>query len=465
MSHESRGPQLARTFSTAGFGGVLVGLGLIAFELRYNLLLARLGEVGRVVLVVCATGFVLWGLKELVIGWWPQVSRRGFARHRSGLPVEGRAYILVMVVLFVGALLGRSNPLLLVFALMAGPFVANAWISFTLLKGLTVTRHAPERVMAGEPTSIELALRNNKSHISGWVITVRDQVASAAERLPAEVLIPRVPPSSTRTGHYRLRLMHRGRYEFGPLSISTRFPLGIVERGLTVSQPGTILVYPRIGRLTSQWSQRLLHATDLVPQMSPRSGPFDDEFHKLREYRRGDDLRAIHWKTTARRNELMVREFRESRDRQLMVLLDAWRPLRATETELERSELAISLAASICLHHLRVSRDSHLYFGALADPFVEWDSSSEATDSLLEALALLAPTSSREMAPLKSAAILRRGGRARTLLITTRAAEATRALSRTTDGGTMDTNGWLDTVQIVEVTPERIAELMEFRDV
>lgn len=464
MSHESRNAQLARTFSSAGFGALLVGLGLIAFELRYNLLLGRLGQIGRVVLIVCAIGFTFWGLKELVVGWWPQVSRRGFARHRSGLPVEGRAYIVVMIVLFVGALLGRSNPLLLVFALMAGPFVANAWISFTLLKGLTVTRHAPERVMAGEPTSIELAVRNNKSRISGWVITVRDQIVSAAERLPAEVLIPRVPPRSTRTGHYRLRLMHRGRYEFGPLSISTRFPLGIVERGLTVSQPGSILVYPRIGRLTSGWSERLLHATDLVPQMSPRSGPFDDEFHKLREYRRGDDLRAIHWKTTARRNELMVREFRESRDRQLMVLLDAWRPPRADEGELERSELAVSLAATICLHHLRSSRDSHLYFAALGEPFVEWDSSGGATDSLLEALALMTPTSVPEMSRLKSAALLHRGGRARTLLITTRGAEAVRALSRPTEAGAKDTNGWLDSVQVVEVSPERIAELMEFRD-
>lgn len=464
MSHESRSPQLARTFSSAGFGAILVGLGLIAFELRYSLLLVRLGKVGRIVLVTCAIGFAVWGLKELVASWWPHLGRRGFVRHRSGLPVEGRAYIGVMIVLFVGALLGRSNPLLLVFALMAGPFVANAWISFTLLKGLTVTRHAPERVMAGEPTSIELALRNNKSRISGWVINLRDQIASQTERLPADVLIPRVPPNSTRTGHYRLRLMHRGRYEFGPLSISTRFPLGIVERGLTVSQPGTILVYPRLGRLTARWTQRLLQATDLVPQMSPRSGPFDDEFHKLREYRRGDDSRAIHWKTSARRNELMVREFRESRDRQLMVLLDAWRPPRAMADELERSELAISLAATICVHHLRSSRDSHLHFAALGEPFVQWDSSGGGADSLLDALALLTPSSSAAVARLKSAANPRRGNRSRTLLITTRAANAIRELGRAGEHGTADTNGWLETVQVVDVSVERIAELIEFRD-
>jgi uncharacterized protein (DUF58 family) len=464
MSHESRGPLLARTFSSAGFYALLVGLGLIAFELRYSLLLHRLGVAGRVVLVTCAIGFSIWGLQELIAGWWPQLSRRGFARHRSGLPVEGRAYIVVMIVLFIGALLGRSNPLLLVFALMAGPFVANAWTSFVLLKRLEVERHVPERVMAGEPTSVELALRNNKRRLSAWVMTLRDQIVSDSERLPAEVLIPRVPPQSTRTGHYRLRLMHRGRHVLGPLSISTRFPLGLVERGLTVARTDSILVYPRVGRLTVGWTQRMQHATDLVPQMAPRSGPFHDEFHKLREYRRGDDLRAIHWKTSARRNELMVREFRESRDRQLIVLLDPWKPSRGTEQDIEQSEVAISVAATICVHHLHNSRDSHLYFAAHGEPFADWDSSGGSTESLLDMLALLQAATAPDLARLQSAAAAHIGSRSRVLLISTRPAEALRELRRARENGHGEGQRWFDAIQVVDLDPQRLAEIVEWRE-
>ena len=441
---------------------MLVGLGLIAFELRYGLLRDRLGVAGRVVLVVCAVGFSVWGLQELIAGWWPQLSRRGFARHRSGFPTEGRAYILVMIVLFAGALLGRSNPLLLVFALMAGPFVANAWVSFVLLKRLSVTRYLPERVMAGEPTSIELALCNHKSHLSAWVMLLRDQITSPDEHLPAEVLIPRVPPRSTRTGSYRVRLMHRGRHEFGPLTVSTRFPLGLVERSLSVAQSDSLLVYPRLGRLTARWTQRLQHATDLVAQMTPRSGPFDDEFHKLREYRRGDDLRAIHWKTTARRNELMVREFRESRDRQLVVLLDPWRPSRAPDLDVDRSELAISLAATICVHHLRTSRDSHLYFAANGEPFVEWDSSGGATETLLDSLALLTPATGADFTQLHEAAVARGGNRARVLLLSTRPQVAQRELQRLRSD--TDSNGgrWSESVEFIDVDPDRLSEIIEW---
>lgn len=464
MSSESRTPLRARTFSSAGFGAVLVGLGLIAFELRYGLLRDRLGVPGRVVVVVCAIGFSVWGLQELIAAWWPQLSRRGFARHRSALPVEGRAYILVMIVLFIGALLGRSNPLLLVFALMAGPFVANAWISFVLLKRLSVERRLPRRVMAGEPTSIELALCNQKSRLSAWVMLLRDQITSPDEHLPAEVLIPRVPPQSTRIGSYRVRLMHRGRHEFGPLSISTRFPLGLVERSVSVSQTDSLLVYPRLGRLTASWNQRLQHATDLVAQMTPRSGPFDDEFHKLREYRRGDDLRAIHWKTTARRNELMVREFRERRDRQLVVLLDAWRPARAPDHAVDRSELAISLAATICVHHLRNSRDSHLYVAANAEPFVEWDSGGGAMEALLDSLALLTPSSGADFSQLHAAATAHGGNRARVLLLSTRPQVAQRELRRLQNVDDADHGGWAKSVEIVDVDPNQLSELVEWRD-
>lgn len=463
MSHDAHSPHLPRTFSSAGFGATLVGLGLIAFELRYSLLLDRLGVTGRIVVLTCATGFALWGLKELIAGWWPQLSRRGFVRHRSGMPVEGRAYIAVMVVLFVGALLGRSNPLLLVFALMAGPFVANAWISFLLLKGLSVERRVPERVMAGEPTSIELVLRNRKQRLSAWVMILRDQITSRRERLPAEVLVPRIPPRAERSAHYRLRLMHRGRYEFGPLSISTRFPLGLVERGLTIAQPSSILVYPKLGRLTARWRQRLLHAPELVTQMTPRSGPFDDEFHALREYRLGDDPRAIHWKTTARRNELMVREFRESRDRHLVVLLDAWQPARPSRGEQERCELAISLAATICVHHLRNSRDSQLRFCAQGEPPVIWDSSSGAMETLLDQLALMTPSASGDLEGLYAAAADQRLNAARTLLISTRPAVAAKTYRPAAGNGHAPGGRWSEGVELIGVDPERLAELVDWR--
>jgi uncharacterized protein (DUF58 family) len=464
MQHEPRPPELARTFSVAGFAFMVFGLAIAAFELRYGLLLRRLGVGGRVVVLVCATGFSVWGLKELIANWWPSLGRRGFARHRAGWPVEGRVYLLITVVVFIGALIGRSNPLLLVFSMLAGPYVINAWISFLSLKGVSVVRSAPPRVMAGEPTSVELCLGNTKRWLSAWGIILRDTISDGNERLEAEVLVPRVPPRSERRANYRLRLMHRGRYQLGPLKINTRFPLGLVERGLTVAGTDTILVYPRIGRLTASWSQHLLLATELVPEMAPRSGPFNDEYHQLREYRLGDDPRAIHWPTSARRNELMVREFRESRDRHLVVLLDPWAPDRAAEPDLERVELAISLAATICAHHLRSSREAQVYFSAAAPRPVHWDSGRGGVESLLDELALLSPWSGNDWSPLLGALRAVRGLRARTLLISTRPESAAEWWARHQNHSSPEARaGGAEAVHVVGVDREQLARLVDWR--
>lgn len=451
---------LPRSFSRAGFAATLTGLGLAAFEMRYGLLLHRLGVGGRVVLLVCATGFSVWGVKELIAGWWPALGERGFVRHRSGIPPEGRLYMLIMFMLFTGSMIGHSNPLLLVFTLLWGPFVINGWISFILLKRLTVRRIVPRLVMAGEPTSVEVILRNNKRFFSAWVILIQDWITCAREQLQAEVLVTRVPPGEERAARYRMRLMQRGQYRLGPLTLRTRFPLGLVERGLHVSTADSVIVYPRIGRLTHEWHRHLLPAADLAPQMSPRSGPFDDEFHMLREYRLGDDPRAIHWKTSARRSELMIREFRESRDSRLVVLLDPWQPPRPDEESLEQVERAFSLAASICVHHLRGSRDAHLVLIGGGQPPLSWRSDDgSGMDRLLEDLALHHGSSDFDVESL----ILELNGEgtsnSRSVCITTRP-DAVHEFLRSVEP---DRRRRADHVDVIEATPESMNRLVDFR--
>lgn len=463
MISEPSRPQASRSLSTPGLVVMGLGLGMAAFELRYGLVLMRLGNIGRIVVLTCAAGFSVWGLKELIAGWWPSLGGRGFTRHRSGFPVEGRIYLGILIVMFAGALLGRSNPLLLVFSAMAGPYVVNGWISFVLLKKLSVERKPPVRVMAGEPTSVEVILKNGKRWLSAWVMIMRDAVSGPAEHLSAEVLVPRVPPRGERRVRYRMTLAKRGLYEIGPMSISTRFPLGLAERTLTVESSSSILVYPRIGRLTAQWQLRMQSATDLVPHSSPRSGPFDDEFHKLREYRPGDDPRAIHWKTSARRDELMIREFRESRDRALTVLIDPWAPARPTLDDDERVESAIRFAATICVHHLHNSRESHLTVHAAGDPAIDWSSSRGRLETLLDQFALFAPSPNADLLHLPETANGRRSARSRVLLVSTRPREARQWLGERSGNGAADSRKHSDSIQVLDADPEKISTLVDWR--
>jgi len=409
------------TLSTLGLAAMAVGLSIVGFEVAVGLVRERLGMTGHVVVIGCGIYFSVWGLKEVIAGLWPSLGQTGLGRDRFRFPGEGLAYVGIMAVVFIGSMIGRSNPLLLVFSLMAGPLVVNGWMTKTLVHRVAPRRRVPERVMAGEPTSIDVGIQNDKAWLSAWLLTVVDRVSNDRETLQPMVVFPRVPPGGTSSGQYRLRLAQRGVYSFGPLQVNTRFPLGLVERGVNFELPDRVLVYPRLGRLAAGWKDQLRQATELVSRQ-PRGGSFHDEFHKLREYRRGDDMRAIHWKTSARQNELMVREFRQNRDQDVVILLDAWQPAAPSEADRIAAERAISLAASVAVDQCRQGRESIPFVAAGGAEQFTWGGTtgSHRIETLLDGLALLQPAPDVDLPRLLEACNAHLTSRRRLLLATSR---------------------------------------------
>lgn len=326
---------------------------------------------------------------------------RSWRRFRVYIPREGIGYLLIMAVLFVGSSLTQSNMLLLVFAAMAGPFVVNGWLTFNMLNNLRVERRPPLRTMAGEPFSVELELENRASVISAWMLSLQDEVAGHSRRRSANVLFVRVPPRQSQAGFYRERLDQRGRYALGPIRISTRFPLGLIERSLVLPAPGSLLVYPRVGRLTPQWKRDLLGAAEQVEVTQARAGVFDDEFHRLREYRTGDNPRAIHWRSSARRGTLILREYQQHREQNLLLILDLF--VNATIPDgPARLELLLSTAATLAVEYRRECRGGTLTVvcGGRETWRQEAAGGAAGLDLLFDRLAVAEPTGDQHFALL-----------------------------------------------------------------
>jgi uncharacterized protein (DUF58 family) len=453
-----------RQFSTIGAIAMAAGLGLVFYELSTGLVTRRLGSGGKVTILTCGVFFSVWGLKEIIAGFFPSMRRSAIGRHRFHLPIEGQVYLVIMFVLFIGSILGRSNPLMLVFSLMAGPFIVNGWLTFTLLKKLSVRRAVPDRVMAGDPVAIDVTLGNGKRLMSSWLMTVVDRVANSQEELQPSVLFARIPPRGARSGHYTLRLMQRGVYAFGPIQVRTRFPLGLVERGLNIDVYDQIVVYPRIGRLVADWQDRLLEAEQLHSSARPRGGLFNDEFHKLRDYRAGDDLRAIHWKTSARRDELMVREFQISRDQLIAVLLDAWLPELPSELDAARAELAIGLAATMCADQSRHGREAVPLFAANGPQGFTWGGAtgSHRLESLLDGLARLTPTHGADVAGLLESTRQALTSRHRVVLVTSRPADAERRLDQWAAQNRAERSRLRARIEVVDPESDRATALVQW---
>ncbi len=279
-----------------------------------------------------------------------QTMARMGMRSRVVIPREGLVYLGIMLLLAIGGLVGHSNMLLLVFGLMAGPWILNGWFVYMALRAVSVERRPRDRVMAGQSLTVDITVSNGKHLMASQMLDVRDEISAANGRdrqlMGAGIVtIARIPAGQNRTGHYKLIFPRRGRYRLGPLRVSSRFPLGIGERGQVFPDFCNILIRPRLVRLRDDWLRRLHAQAESNHRESARRGVFEDEFHRIREFRDGDSPRSVHWRSTARRGQLMVQELHQNRESSLFVLLDLSSDTLPSQDDIE---LAVSVAATLC---------------------------------------------------------------------------------------------------------------------
>lgn len=403
-------------------GIVLVSLGAGSLFLVH-----RDSMFGYLPILCLALGVVL-----LIIGGKRFVDRllRGTSSatttQRVALTRPGAMTLVISVLLLGGAFLGPSNMLMLVFAMVVGPFIINGWFAFGVIRRLTVKRTLQQQILAGEPMTVTLSLTNRKRRLSSWLMTATDTIIRTSpigngEPLRAETFYSRIPARSRRDAGYRLRLMRRGRYVFGPIRVRSRFPLGLVERSLTIPLTSELIVAPRLGRLSDRWRSEAAAADELVQRQRPRRGAFPDEFEKLRLFRYGDNPRLIHWRTSARQNVLMVREYHEVRDRDLLVLLDlrALPDDRAAQLQVEQ---AVSFGATVCVDQLRRSRQSRISVAVAGRETTTWTGTAHpaSAEPLLGELALAESSANPDLEALWTFARANRSPATAGVFITTR---------------------------------------------
>jgi uncharacterized protein (DUF58 family) len=409
-------------FPLLGATAVFSGAGLLIVLKRSPSFAEAWGKLSYWVLFAASVFLMLWGLNQLLSSTrpdWRWTRFAGWNRHRMAVTREGMAYIGIMSVMFIGSILGRTNMLMFVFAMMIGPWVLNGWIAFSMLRRTNAKRTLPQRAMAGEMVSVEIEVENHKWLLSSWLLAARDRVVHVRDRFQAAALFVRIPARQSRRGHYFVRFSQRGEYAFGPIELTTHFPLGLIERGLVCQDMGKLIVHPRVGRMTARWRSELWNATELAEQRQMRGGLFDDEFQRIREYRSGDNPKAIHWRTTARRGDLMVREFQQTRDRDLILLVELWQPAQPVPSDFDRVELAVSFAASVLYENLRQSREARLRIVIIGTEIIAWDHQS-SMELALDQLALAEAASGADVRPTLEETMLRVSNRSRVVVVSSR---------------------------------------------
>jgi uncharacterized protein (DUF58 family) len=243
------------------------------------------------------------------------------------------------------------------------------------------------------------------------------------------------------------------------LRLSTRFPFGMVRGSLTVEQTQTLLVFPRLGRLTRRW-QRLQQSSDLgTSNVERRQGLLEGDFYGLRDWRPGDSRRWIHWRTSARRQAPVVRQFEQQRNQDLALVVELWQPERASDIQMANVELAVSFAASIVSDLCR--RGGRMLWMAVASREPRFDSgpaSLALTREAMESLAVADATSADPLPDALSQILDQARPGTNAIVITTRPAN----FSDTTRFGRLwrspRQRAWLGRLQSIDVSRPELVE-------
>lgn len=271
---------------------------------------------------------------------------------RGLLTRRGWGVIVGAVVLVAG---GRALGLMELFVLAAGSLgLVAAGVAYVLTRHphLDASRHLnPPRVHVGDNSRVELALRNLSRRRSP-VLTLRDALAGGPRQ--ARFLLPPLAPGQSDQASYRLPADRRGVFAIGPLEAERSDPFGLARRSSAIAPLTELTVYPRVDpvRPLPDSPGRDRHHT------TPRAaavGLTGEDFYALRAYQQGDDLRRVHWPSTARRDELMIRQNEVPWQGRATVVLDGRSRLH-TDASFEGAVSAAASVVTACWQHGSVVR-------------------------------------------------------------------------------------------------------------
>jgi uncharacterized protein (DUF58 family) len=273
---------------------------------------------------------------------------------RVPLSREGLLWLLVAVAVMVTGLFKGINLITLLACWIIVLTALNWWLARRQLIGLDAERHVPELIFAETPFrwSVTVLNRGRKPLHS---VTVRE------DPLPTGWFVGQLLPGMTERLDVETTLPCRGPVLCPDIRVACGYPLGLAEVTRRIASPVEVLVAPALGRLQRgvfrYWLSQHCPGLGLVRAAAHRHPAANTEFHGLRAFRSGDSPRHIHWRTTARRGELMVREFEDWPNDNLILLVDAWSPERVAPGVDPGFERLMSLAGTIVWEWCRQKGD------------------------------------------------------------------------------------------------------------
>jgi uncharacterized protein (DUF58 family) len=276
----------------------------------------------------------------------------GSIRRRIPLSRDGIGWLILTVAMLLTGLIKSINLITLLACILIAGGLLNLVLARRQVVDLSAERETPDFLMA--------------QTANPWVVRLRQKRVRGRHGVYLVDPWPDAPlvwfidlsPAPEQTFAREIIPARRGIVTLGPIAVHSGYPFGFAASARALAPGATMFIAPRLGQLQRgllrRWLSRRSPTIGAVRSHPLRHPSGQMEFHGLRMFRAGDSPRLIHWRTSARRGELMVREFEEYPNDDLVLIVDL---TLANPADEERFERMLSLAATIAWEWCRQKGD------------------------------------------------------------------------------------------------------------
>lgn len=301
--------------------------------------------------------------------------------------------------------LGELELLTSALALISGVSIAFVLVRLSSPEATVTRQLRPNLVHEGDQASVSVEVLNT-SRRSMRNVVLEDTVSNLGS---ARFALGKLRPAQTATASYQILCRPRGVYVIGPAFLTAADPLRLASIRSVAGQGDRLIVYPAVEDLEGFPVIRGLDPSVQAakPEFSHSGG---EDFFTLREYRIGDDLRRVHWPSTAKRDKLMIRQLETPWQARALVMLDVRTSGYDSAAAFER---AVRGAASVIRHLLKEGFSTDLWAGGATV-------SSQESSPYAAAMETLAGAEPQDDLDIRAAAThLRRAARGGALVMVT----------------------------------------------
>ncbi len=277
---------------------------------------------------------------------------------------EGIGFIILSFTIGIGAINTGNNLLYLILAMCCSFIAVSGILSELTLRGVSLEGFSNKSIYAKEASPIRIKLTNNKKWISSYSLRlIFPNSHQSGFEVDRDLYFFHVPVGHSIEKTVMVNANNRGALKIDQCELASSFPFGFFVKSKMVPLDINCIVFPEIRPV------QLPGADQASIEGEGSIQPFGDEIFSLREFRPGDSMAAVHWKSSAKSDNLRVKEFLSGGKRNYTIFLNMTDPQTNQLVAKEELEKRVSESASLAFHLIRRGDDVSLKTHETETPF------------------------------------------------------------------------------------------------